>query len=271
MSLQISNPVDDGGEPLKIWNCVSCRRRKLRCDRHHPCAPCTRNKLECVFPTSGRLPRRSRVGDHTVRKQVELVGRLRRLEAMVGGLSSQVENAAGISPSEHDIDSSASQPTAANSEQSSLCINEDPEPLQVAQDLGVLEVTNNGDLVVGRGFWTVFCKEVSINIDSIALLESSFESGFVKPSFLQRLTSEPRWRIYLKLSKAIQLYNSATAAAHQCRIVRLITAFTISCSEVLLLHAGIMTTILFLPRCSSSGNYIPTTSIHSSKSCIDQP
>jgi hypothetical protein len=172
MSLQSSNPVDDGGEPLKIWNCVNCRRRKLRCDRHHPCAPCTRNKLECVFPISGRLPRRSRIGDHAAQKQVELVGRLRRLEAMVGGLSSQVENAAGISQRDHDIDSSASEPTAITSKRSSICITEATEQPQVAEDFGVLEIASNGDLVVGEGFWTVFCREVRINTDSVALFKS---------------------------------------------------------------------------------------------------
>lgn len=180
-----SNPVDDGGEPLKIWNCISCRRRKLRCDRHHPCAPCTRNKLECVFPTSGRLPRRSRNGDHAARKQVELVGRLRRLEAMVGGLSSQVENAAGFSQRDHVIDSAASEPTAINSERSSVCINEVTEPPQVAEDFGVLEVASNGDLVVGESFWTVFCKEVRINNMLIALFKprsQGFELNFCRPT-----------------------------------------------------------------------------------------
>lgn len=172
MSLQTPNPVDDGGEPLKVWNCVSCRRRKVRCDRHQPCAPCTRNKLECVFPTSGRLPRRSRVGDHSVRKQVELVGRLRRLEAMVGGLSSQVENAAGINQSDHDVESSASEPTATSSERNSGFINEITEPPQITEDLGVLDVASNGDLVVGQGFWTVFCREVRISSGFVVFFRS---------------------------------------------------------------------------------------------------
>jgi hypothetical protein len=162
MSLQPPEPGTDGPEPLKIWNCVNCRRRKVRCDRHHPCVPCTRNKLDCVFPVSGRLPSRSRLGSHAAQKQVELVGRLRRLEAMVGGLSSQVENAAGISQIDHDMESSMRATNTTSSEQSSGFSKDTSEPFQLPEDFGVLDVASNGDLVVGEGFWTVFCKEVRI-------------------------------------------------------------------------------------------------------------
>ncbi|KAL9074834.1 MAG: hypothetical protein Q9161_001972 [Pseudevernia consocians] len=71
----------------------------MGCDRPYPCAPCTRIKTECVFPVCGRVSRRGRDASYPkppVQKQVELVGRLRRAEAMAGDLSSQVEDAAGV-------------------------------------------------------------------------------------------------------------------------------------------------------------------------------
>ena len=32
-----------------ITSCLECRRRKLRCDKSHPCANCTRVSRDCVF------------------------------------------------------------------------------------------------------------------------------------------------------------------------------------------------------------------------------
>jgi hypothetical protein len=181
-------------QSLKIWSCTNCRRRKVRCDRHHPCVPCTRNQLECVFPTSGRMPYRSRpsVQDHPPsRKQVEVVGRLRRLEAMVGDLGSQVEHArvrgdlatnstsritdvlpstvsseavpsdqistldSRYSPSEAQLGAAVAQPAdsvESNDSASSLTYDEPSE----------VTVADNGDLIVGDQFWSVFCKEVTL-------------------------------------------------------------------------------------------------------------
>ncbi|KAL8766431.1 MAG: hypothetical protein Q9209_006807 [Squamulea sp. 1 TL-2023] len=32
-----------------ITSCLECRRRKLKCDKSHPCANCTKNSRDCVF------------------------------------------------------------------------------------------------------------------------------------------------------------------------------------------------------------------------------
>ncbi|KAL5321330.1 hypothetical protein ACEPPN_012145 [Leptodophora sp. 'Broadleaf-Isolate-01'] len=79
---------------------------------------------------------------------------------MVGGLSSQVENAAGINKIDCPPDSSVSATSVSSSERSAGIGNDAPKAPQVVEDFGVLEVASNGDLVVGEGFWTVFCKEV---------------------------------------------------------------------------------------------------------------
>ena len=178
-------------ESLKVWSCINCRRRKIRCDRRHPCSPCSRNKTECVFPVSGRIPRRSRDPNYSqlpTQKRTELLGRLRRLEAMVGDLGSQVEHATTVSEGDHRLESSLSAintTSAASSETGwpddpltrygqTACgnpsdavhtgsnrINDTSESPQISDQSGGLVVTNNGDLVVDDRFWTVFCKEVS--------------------------------------------------------------------------------------------------------------
>jgi hypothetical protein len=96
---------------------------------------------------------------------------------MVGGLSSQVENAAGLSQKGHDMDSSTAATGTTSSENDSGFSKDTSEPLHEAEDFGVLEVASNGDLVVGEGFWTVFCKEVCRNSTLIVLLYSHGEGG----------------------------------------------------------------------------------------------
>jgi hypothetical protein len=176
-------------EPLKIWSCINCRRRKVRCDRHDPCAPCIRNKAECVFPVSGRVPRRggqnSKISKPSTQNQVELLGGLRRLEAMIGDLGSQVEDVAVTSHGVYGIDRS-SQPTNGTYVTMSGTRRQTDQPaLQTSpndwtmsgfsassagsQSSGLLQTSyesedvtldGDGELVVRDRFWTVFCKEV---------------------------------------------------------------------------------------------------------------
>lgn len=48
------DPSSAGTEPLA---CVSCRSRKLKCDRTKPvCARCRKVAGECVYPESRRKP-----------------------------------------------------------------------------------------------------------------------------------------------------------------------------------------------------------------------
>lgn len=39
-----------------ITSCLECRRRKLKCDKGHPCANCTKISRQCVFIASGLDP-----------------------------------------------------------------------------------------------------------------------------------------------------------------------------------------------------------------------
>jgi Fungal Zn(2)-Cys(6) binuclear cluster domain len=193
MSYQPPESSSYGAEPLKIWNCTNCRRRKVRCDRRHPCAPCTRNKTECVFPVSGRVPHRSRDGNYPrppVQNQVELAGRLRRLEAMVGGLSSQVESAALANHGNHSLESSANGASTASSESGWLglgLVNRTSESSHASEDSDMLQVASNGDLVVGKGFWTVFCKEVGAN-SGLSFLQSQESSETFAPGCVKYLS-----------------------------------------------------------------------------------
>ncbi|KAI5918216.1 fungal-specific transcription factor domain-containing protein [Camillea tinctor] len=75
-SSSAKGPQQPQSKPL---SCTSCRARKLKCDRQHPCRNCTRSGLpECIFPERkrSRRPRKS--------KNSDLLQRLHRLESIVG-------------------------------------------------------------------------------------------------------------------------------------------------------------------------------------------
>ncbi|KAH6608893.1 hypothetical protein Trco_002239 [Trichoderma cornu-damae] len=90
-------PGDSGAPLLNPRSCVTCRRRKVRCDKQMPCSNCRRALIPCVFPAPGRAPRQHRPKDPnappkaTSQREVELVKRLKKLEGIVEELSGQIE------------------------------------------------------------------------------------------------------------------------------------------------------------------------------------
>jgi hypothetical protein len=36
-------------KPIKAFSCLRCFERKVKCDKSHPCANCTKSNVECVF------------------------------------------------------------------------------------------------------------------------------------------------------------------------------------------------------------------------------
>ncbi|KAH8734650.1 fungal-specific transcription factor domain-containing protein [Ilyonectria robusta] len=95
-----------GAPAINPRSCVTCRRRKVRCDKQMPCSNCRRAQIPCVFPAPGRAPRQPRPRDpnappkNSSQREVELVKRLRKLEGIVEELSGQIEvESAGKGPS----------------------------------------------------------------------------------------------------------------------------------------------------------------------------
>ena len=76
---------------LNPRSCVTCRRRKVRCNKENPCSNCVRAGIDCVFPGPGRAPRKSRKPP-----DAELLQRLKRLEGAVHSLGAQVDETGGL-------------------------------------------------------------------------------------------------------------------------------------------------------------------------------
>ena len=184
------NETTVGADGLRIWSCVICRRRKVRCDRREPCNNCLKSDIECHYPVTGRLPRRrdppsasqgSKPGKHS-----ELIRRLRRLEAVVTELSAQVEEGAGAvglstpsswqiplpqesgNPVDDGLQGSRETGSSLASDEATA-IGGQPTPHKgvspqdgdgLDEEFGNLIVAKNGAVHVGNRFWTIFCDEV---------------------------------------------------------------------------------------------------------------
>lgn len=156
-----------GASGLNPRSCVTCRRRKVKCDKKQPCSNCARAKIECIFPGPGRAPRK-------IRKPAdgELMERLRRLEGVVQSLNAQVE--------EHELQDAEREknagacPNGSGGDDASCPNGSDKDGRNVAVDNSVegLE-TRFGRLVVDQGrsryinnsFWASLNNEVRMAID----------------------------------------------------------------------------------------------------------
>lgn len=97
--------VDEQGRTLNPRSCVTCRKRKVKCDKRHPCSNCNRAHVQCIFPAPGRAPRKSKkVGDG---RDKELLARLRRLEGVVKGMGVDVDVEAPGQDNEQDKEKSS--------------------------------------------------------------------------------------------------------------------------------------------------------------------
>lgn len=169
-------------DSLRIWSCVTCRRRKVKCDRKDPCSNCVKNQIECHFPVTGRLPRRRdpAAWKSPTEKQAELLDRLRRLESLVTELAAQVEDrpdkiqslftgpltsATGAIHSGETVNAEAGKRGPLNSE-SPMAVGELISAMkssfqgEINEDFGRLVVGKEAGLQIGKGFWSIFCNEV---------------------------------------------------------------------------------------------------------------
>ncbi|KAF2224698.1 fungal-specific transcription factor domain-containing protein [Elsinoe ampelina] len=165
--------VDSHGRVLNPRSCVTCRRRKVKCDKSHPCANCVRAHIDCVFPTPGRAPRRPR--KHTDGRDSELLERLRRLEGVVKGLGVDVDTSGGQSGEHtakdariHEDHSTGSSPHSEHptrrSQDYTLSRDEGPEgtrnPKQLEHRFGRLVVSEGRSRYVNTSFWASLSNEV---------------------------------------------------------------------------------------------------------------
>ncbi|KAI0020238.1 fungal-specific transcription factor domain-containing protein [Xylariomycetidae sp. FL0641] len=101
-ALTSTTSTSTGTKPARLRSCVTCRARRVRCDKLSPCTNCRRAKIDCVVPSKDdqpprwarRLERLARShGDAYDPATAPMMDRLRNLESLVKELTSQLEQA----------------------------------------------------------------------------------------------------------------------------------------------------------------------------------
>lgn len=141
---------------LNPRSCVTCRRRKVRCNKQSPCANCTRAGIECVFPGPGRAPRKSRKHPDT-----ELLARLQRLEGVVHSLGAHVDENGVISSALTGSTDIRPRFGEAQPGDSPASDRSDPKRQSIDKHLGRLVINEDRSRYVSSAFWTTMSNEIA--------------------------------------------------------------------------------------------------------------
>lgn len=94
-------------DALAQRSCVTCRRRKVRCDKRSPCSNCVKGGVDCIFPPPGRAPRKVK---RQPAENAELLSRLRQLENIVEAAITNSNTQITPSPPQQRGDRSSGDP-----------------------------------------------------------------------------------------------------------------------------------------------------------------
>ncbi|KAJ2905874.1 uncharacterized protein MKZ38_003882 [Zalerion maritima] len=133
----------------KPLSCISCRQRKVKCDRIHPCSQCLRSSLACVFPARKRAQRQRQ------NRNGELLQRLNRLESIVAKVDPGAleDNAQGVTGHGHEKQPRKSEPGPEQTQEPSE--KQDPASSKASLPLGL-----PNDRYVSAEFWSILSREV---------------------------------------------------------------------------------------------------------------
>ncbi|KAH8698681.1 fungal-specific transcription factor domain-containing protein [Talaromyces proteolyticus] len=139
----------------RLRSCVTCRSRKVRCDKQSPCSNCRRANIACVVPSTDRPPRWARRLDRITNNAAsasdprvnQVMERLHTLEGLVKELSGQLEQANATANSTVASSSGDTEPPQENSSNTS--------PANVQNKFGRLVLQDaSSSRYISSGFWS---------------------------------------------------------------------------------------------------------------------
>lgn len=172
--------MTSGAPLLNPRSCVTCRRRRVRCDKTMPCSNCRRAQSDCMYPAPGRAPRQTQAqmrpppqsGNGQSEREMDLMERLRKLEGLVYEMNGQgnisennIEASDGESSKTHDTNRTGHDILQATAEKIKRD-SENTEFSKVDKQLGRL-VLHDGDSTaryVNSGFMVKLNDEVSVHL-----------------------------------------------------------------------------------------------------------
>ncbi|KAI2473126.1 fungal-specific transcription factor domain-containing protein [Annulohypoxylon bovei var. microspora] len=173
---------------VRLRSCVTCRTRKVRCDKSSPCSNCRRANIPCVFPSLDKPPRWARrlerIANSAKAAQEsdpsvnQVMDRLRSLEGLVKELSGQLEQAHAStrgSPSANSPENSGHERDSGRYAESSSAANMS----SVQSSFGRLVPGDAGQCrYVSSGFWSRVNDELrGLKIDAEELAGGDYDSS----------------------------------------------------------------------------------------------
>ncbi|PKX89574.1 putative C6 transcription factor [Aspergillus novofumigatus IBT 16806] len=206
-------------DPPSIRSCVTCRRRKVRCNKRSPCSNCVKAGIDCVFPPPGRAPRKSK-RPH----DAELLSRLRRLEGVIEHLSGKKPGAAEplstvSSPSQQETGPASPQEgrqttPQTQSVQAGKCpfvLDSDPQaakPRNLEHEFGRLVIDEGRSRYVSNRLWASLGDEIE-ELQDILDPSSSEEEDHPSPESSSTLSTNHDGFLfgYYSLSHSLRGYH----------------------------------------------------------------
>ncbi len=138
------NPAKTGKDSAApgARSCVSCRKRKVRCDRSQPCLNCRKAGVLCVSSPSRREKRRDSRSAH----DMELVARLQELENAIG-IRQQAGPVVQVAQAE-------SRRSAQEASTQDKCYSTG-SPDAIGKDFGRLVMNEGQSQYLSQSFWAV--------------------------------------------------------------------------------------------------------------------
>ncbi|KAI0885814.1 fungal-specific transcription factor domain-containing protein [Annulohypoxylon maeteangense] len=174
---------------VKLRSCVTCRTRKVRCDKLSPCSNCRRAKIPCVFPNLDKPPRWARrlerIANSAKAAQEsdpsvnQVMDRLRSLEGLVKELTGQLEQAnAGVrgSPSANSPEHLGHDRDVSHQIEPELSVE---NMSKVQSSFGRLVLGDAGQSrYVSSGFWSRVNDELhGLKMDTEGLAGGDYDSS----------------------------------------------------------------------------------------------
>jgi hypothetical protein len=165
-SAQAPFTTSAASQSLNPRSCVTCRKRKVKCDKRQPCSNCSKAHIDCIFPRPGRAPRRAKKPP-----DAELLARLRRLEGVVQKLGRGEDGEDGPSPEAGSPDTGEAKDTRelprldvqgeGSSKQEKL--KGLGGTLRIEKEMGNLNIGEGRSRYVSNTFWASLTEEVAIH------------------------------------------------------------------------------------------------------------
>lgn len=164
----------------KPRSCVTCRSRKVRCDKKSPCSNCRRAQIACVLPSDDKPPRWARrlerlnagaAASSTTTATgppdagaSQVMNRLQNLENLVKNLSAELQQAR--STRDASMNSSVSPSSMQNwpheAPQTSSPASTGSNPQAKSQAGRLIPGSSGQSQYVSSGFWSRISDEVSV-------------------------------------------------------------------------------------------------------------